>query len=440
MASKNNTGVGNIVINQDEGIAHNFDFFSGNTIEKSMARGFEQEIRPTTAITNEGPYEFFIPQSNDYIFLPMTRLYVKVRITTTLGANIPANTEFIVVNLLPHTLFKQIDVEVGGLNTTSQDQMYPYKAYLETLLTYPEGNGTHLSACSGYVLDTPELFDAPNNEAFDIRVTGLDTNMEKDYCIPLHCDILQSVKVLPGFTTLKFNLIRNNDAFSLMCNEDVDIKINIISLKLFIRKITPTESIRKMHLTGFEKNEAFLPFSRSVIKKHLINHGATNISLGGIFKGVLPRQILIAMVRSTRIDGRKTENPFKLEHYNVGYVNLRIDGQNCPPTPYQPHFPDGLISRELRALYDNIGVLTSASGCEISRNMFKNGYTLFAWDLTPDACNGWHIHEELGGRTVDLDLAFREPIPHPSNIIIYATYESGIKIGKDAVTAVNFVN
>jgi len=440
MASKNNTGVGNIVVNQDEGMAHNFDFFSGNTIEKSMARGFEQEIRPTTAITNEGPYEFFIPQSNDYIFLPLTRLYVKVRITTTLGANLPNNTEFSVANLFPHTLFKQIDVEVGGLNTTSQDQMYPYKAYLETLLTYPEVNGGHLSSCSGYFLDTPEHFDAVDNEAFELRQSGLNDNIDKDYCIPLHCDLLQSVKVLPGFASLKFNLIRNNDAFSFLCNEDVEIKINIVGLKLFIRKITPTESIRKMHMTGFEKNEAFLPFSRSVIKKHLVNAGSTNIALGGIFKGILPRQILIGFVQSTRVDGRKTQNPFQFNHYNVGYINMRIDGQNCPPAPYQPDFRNGLISRELRALYDNVGVLTSASGCSFTRNMFKNGYTLFAWDLTPDACNGWHIHDDQVGKTVDLDLSFREPIPHPVNIIIYATYESGLKIGKDTVTAVNFVN
>jgi hypothetical protein len=248
------------------------------------------------------------------------------------------------------------------------------------------------------------------------------------------------VKVLPGLTSLKFNLIRNSDAFSVICNDDVSVRINIVSLKLFIRKITPTESVRKMHLTSFEKNEAFLPFSRSIIKKHLIANGSTNVTLGGIFKGSLPRQILMAIVKSTRVNGRKTENPFKFEHYDLSYVNLRIDGQNCPPTPYQPNFTTGLINRELRALYDNIGVLTSASGCNMTRDMFLRGYTLFAWDLTPDACNGWHIHDDEGGRTVDLDLQFRVAIPEPSNIILYATYESGVKIGKDIVTPINFVN
>jgi hypothetical protein len=256
----------------------------------------------------------------------------------------------------------------------------------------------------------------------------------------LHCDILQSVKVIPGNTTLKFVLTRNNDNFSFIAPDDTDVKINIISLKLYIRKIVPTETIRKIHTATFEKTDAYLPFSRSVIKKHLINNGVTNVSLSGIFKGVLPRQIVMAIVKSTRIDGRKEENPFKFEHYSLNYVNLRVDGQNCPPVPYQPDFTVGTTSRELRALYDNIGVLTSTSGCGISRGMYNNGFTLFAWDLTPDSCNGWHLHEQESGKTVDLDLQFAAPITHASNVVLYATYETGIKISKEGVVISNFIN
>jgi len=94
-------GVGNIIVNQSEGMAHNFDFFQGDVIEKSMGRGFEQEIRPSTTITNEGPFEFFIPPSNDYIFLPLTRLYIRIKITRANGANVVNNLDFGVANLFP---------------------------------------------------------------------------------------------------------------------------------------------------------------------------------------------------------------------------------------------------------------------------------------------------------------------------------------------------
>lgn len=440
MSSKDTKGVGNIITNQGEGMAHNFDFFQGDMIEKSMGRGYEQEIRPTTTLTNEGPYEFFIPPSNEYIFLPLTRLYIKMKVTRNDGTNLPAATNFSVANLLPHTLFKQIDVEIGGVNTSSQDQMYPYKAYLETLLSYPDMDGGHLPSCSGYIMDDPRRFDAQENSAYELRRVGLVASATMDFCIPLHCDILQSVKVIPGNTSMKFTLSRNTDAFSFIAPDDADLKINILALKLYIRKITPTPTIKQMHLATFEKTDAYLPFSRSVIKKHLINAGATNISLGGIFKGILPRQILVALIKSTRIDGRIEENPFKFDHYTANYINLRIDGQNCPPVPFQPNFTNGLITRELRALYDNIGVLTSTNGPGITRGMYNNGYTLFAWDLTPDGCNGWHIHEQENGKTVDLDLQFEAAIPDAVNVVIYATYETGIRINKEGVATANFIH
>ena len=440
MAGKDMKGVGNIIVNQSEGMAHNFDFFQGDVIEKTMGRGFEQEIRPSTTLTNEGPFEFFIPPSNDYIFLPLTRLYIRVKITKANGVNVVNNLDFGVANLFPHSLFRQVDVEVGGVNTSSQDQMYAYKAYLESLLSYPEAPGGHLTSCSGYSLDDPRLHDSRDNTAYAIRRSGMNTNLSKDFCIPLHCDILQSVKVIPGNTSLKFTLTRNPDAFSFIAPEDASLRINIISMKMFIRKITPTEVIRKMHSSAFEKMDAYLPFSRSVIKKHLINAGSTNASLSGIFKGVLPRQIVMMVIKSTRIDGRLEENPFKFDHFTLNYINLRVDGQNTPPTPYQPDFDRGLTSRELRALYDNVGVLTSTNGCEVSRDMFNNGYTMFAWDLTPDCCNGWHLHEQEGGKTVDLDLQFATALPHAANVVIYATYETGIKINKEGVAVASFIN
>ena len=438
MSSNDRVGVGNLVLNQDEGLAHNFDFFSAGTLEKSMRRGFEQEIRTTTAVTNDGPYEFFIPESNDYLLLPLTRLYVKVRLTKENGQALPAETEVSVVNLFPHSLFRQVDVEISGVNTSSQDQLYPYKAYLETLLSYPNNELGHLTACSGWHLDEAEKFDSPDNDAFDVRREGLFT--ERDYCIPIHSDIFQSPKVIPGNAPIKITLTRNTDAFSLICENAVDVKINITGIKLYVRKITPTDDMRNTHIATLQKQDAIIPFSRCVLKKHLISAGTTNVSLSGIFKGVLPRQILMGMVKSSRVDGRKYENPFLFNHYNVNQVNLRIDGQNCPPSPYQPNFQTGMVTRELRALYDNIGVLTNNNGCTISNMMFVNGFTLFAWDLTPDLCNGWHIHENEGVRTVDIDLQFTTAIPDATNIIFFATYESAIRIDKEGNVFAHFNN
>ena len=108
--------------------------------------------------------------------------------------------------------------------------------------------------------------------------------------------------------------------------------------------------------------------------------------------------------------------------------------KTAPPNPYQPDFVRGLFSRELRALYDNTGIHTTDGGFTISRKGYANGYTLFAWDLTPDSCNGWHLHNSAG-RGLDLDLTFEVALPTTVNVIFYASFEASVFINKDNVVS-----
>lgn len=442
MGSKDLSGLGGIILNKEEGLAHNFDLFASNVVEKAMKRGYDQLIYPTTFNSSEGPFEFYIPGSNDYIFFPHTRLYIKAQIAKQGdgGQLVPlADDEVVsVANLLPHTLFKQVDVEVGGVNTASQDQLYPYKAYLETLLSYgsvkscEDCHAGHLAACSHFYLDKPAEFDAVDGEACVKRTELVDKSRTFDFCIPLHADIMQSVRALPPNIPVKIILTRNPDAFSIIGVNNIEYRIKLHSLKLYIRKIECDPIVFKDYQTQIQKQPAMLPFTRCVMKKYLIAQNASNLTLSGIFRDNIPRQLVMVMLRQTRVDGRKTENPFLFQPYGVNYVNLKVDGQNYPPNPYQPDFNRGLISRELRALYDHTGVHNSDGGFGISREMFINGYTIFAWDLTPDACNGWHQHTPIG-RGLDLDLAFDAPLPTTVNVLLYASFESAIFINKENV-------
>ena len=444
MCSKDLSGLGGLILNKEEGLAHNFDLFSSNVVEKAMKKGYDQQIYPTTFNSSEGPFEFYIPGSNDYVFLPHTRLYIKAQIVKA-GENgglvaLTADEKYSVANLLPHTFFKQVDVEVGGVNTSSQDQLYPYKAYLETLLSYgnvkscDDCDSGHLAACSHYYMDKAGEFDDIDGDGNTKRANLVKTSRTFDFCIPIHADVMQSVRALPPNIPLKIILTRNPDAFTIVGENDVDYRIKLLSLKLYIRKIECDPMVTKDYHTSIQKHPAMLPFTRSVMKKYLIAQNASNLSLSGLFRDHIPRQIVMMLVKQTRVDGRKNENPFLFEPFGVNYINLKVDGQSYPPNPYQPDFERGLISRELRALFDNTGIHNSDSGFAVSREMFQNGYTLFAWDLTPDSCNGWHFHNAIG-RGIDLEMSFEGPLPTTVNVLIYASFESSIFINKENVVS-----
>jgi hypothetical protein len=438
MTAKDYTGLGNLMINKDEGQAHHLDLFSPVTVETGMRSSNEVLINVFSSAGNEGPFEFYIPGTNDYLSLPQIRLNMQLRITNN-GNPFVAADQYSVVNLFPQTLFKQVDIEVNGVNLSHQDGLYPFKSYFETLFSYKGKGPGHLRACSHFYMDTPNHFDDQvNNDGWVDRRVLVANSRVVDFTIPLSCDILQSARLLPPNIPVKITLTRNNDAFSVLTNDNtLNPRIEIKKLALFVTRIDASGAVRRDHEAKIPKELAFLPFTRSILKKRNIAAEYTNEHISNIFSGLVPRQVVMGFVGQTRLNGAKNLNPFRFQHFNVSYVGLKINGVNYPAAPFTPDFENGLISRELRFLYDNIGTQIADSGPDITREMFQDGYTLFAWDITPDRCNGWHHHEFMPGE-VSVDLRFSEPLPVPINVLFYGSFETQLSIKKDLTVVPSF--
>ena len=82
------------------------------------------------------PVRVLIPASTKLPLLPQTRIHGVCKIIKKDGSELPPESDFSIVNLFPHSIFNQIDLEIDGVNFLCHDNLYPYKAYLETLLTF----------------------------------------------------------------------------------------------------------------------------------------------------------------------------------------------------------------------------------------------------------------------------------------------------------------
>ena len=127
-------------------------------------------------------------------------------------------------------------------------------------------------------------------------------------------------------------------------------------------------------------------------------------------------------------------NPFNFHHFDCNFIALRVNGLQIPAKGYRPNFEWGkeLVRRELRSLYDNIGVNDASDdvGCNLNVWDFIGGYTLFSFDLTPDKCNGSHLHENSTG-IVDLEILFSKPLEEAITVLCYTAHESIIAITKE---------
>ena len=97
------------------------------------------EYHPISSIQNKGPIEFDVTGTGDqYIHVSNIQLYIWAKITKADGTNLDPNSTAAPINLLLHSMFSQVDISLNGTLIYNATNMYPYRALLETLVTYGE--------------------------------------------------------------------------------------------------------------------------------------------------------------------------------------------------------------------------------------------------------------------------------------------------------------
>ena len=119
-----------------EGYSSDLALFQLPMVEGGIEKFQFVEYRPTTTITEGASIDFTIPGSGaSYIDWKKSRMYVKCRITRSDGTTLTEDDHVGPVNLTLHSLFRQVDVLVGGVNANAETGVnYAYKALLDVLL------------------------------------------------------------------------------------------------------------------------------------------------------------------------------------------------------------------------------------------------------------------------------------------------------------------
>ena len=82
------------------------------------------------------PYEFAVSGAgDDYIDLFNTYLFVEAQIVNTDGSNLDPDTDVGPVDLGMHSLISDVSVSLNEKLVSPQTSMYPYRVYIETLLS-----------------------------------------------------------------------------------------------------------------------------------------------------------------------------------------------------------------------------------------------------------------------------------------------------------------
>jgi hypothetical protein len=139
-----------------------------------------------------------------------------------------------------HSLFSDVSVSLNKKLVPPPTGMYPYRAYIETILSYgPAAKESQLRGVMWY-RDTPGLQEkrTTDNKGFTSRKDLTTLSKSVQMIGKLHLDLFCQDKYLLNHVDLKIKMRRSRDAFALEADvANYKIQIKEMALYLYVRKV-----------------------------------------------------------------------------------------------------------------------------------------------------------------------------------------------------------
>jgi hypothetical protein len=423
------------------------DLFGIPPTQTSIEGGSWDHIHPVATLSDTAPIEFSVPGDGEQYFdLNNVMLYLKARILKGNGEDLEGDDNVGPVNNFMHSLFERVDVILGDTVVTPSSDTYPYRALLETLLSYSgdtkKGQLTRIlfaKDTAGKMEDTRTAGGGDRNQGLVKRSRFIDGSKPFEMIGKLSCDIFSQDRLLLNKVPLRLRLLRSKDVFSLMSGtDDASFKVNIQSAILMVRRVELSPSVFLGHQNALRHGPAKYPVKRVVCKYFSIPQGNTSTNQENLFQGQMPTRIIMGLVDASAFNGDFKKNPFNFQHKKLTHVALRVGGLKEPLKPITPTFPNQSLMSYVSLLIGT-GKFGKDEDCGFNRDEYTGGYCLHAWDLTPDLSHG-DAFQLMKNTSVRLELKFKEALAEPTNVIIYAEFENMIMIDADRNITTNYVN
>ena len=374
---------------------------------------------------------------------------MKAKIVNENGTDLGADVSVAPVNLMLHSLFSEVDVTLNDKLISSSSNTYPYRAMLETLLTYsPPAKTSQLTAALFYK-DTAGKMDADDPTADENFNEGLKKRYKLskesriiDLMGPVHGDIFFQDRYLLNGVDLKLKFHRSKNSFRLMAAlPDTNFRVKILEASLYVRKVVVSPAVALAHAKTLESATAKYPLHRVEVKTFSIPQGNQSFTRENLFLGQIPRRVVIGMVDNTAFNGDFHKNPYNFKHYGLNYLGLYVDNEQTPWRPLQPKFSgkDEAYMISYQTLFSGINTQFHNTGNQINREDYESGYSLFAFDLSSDLSTGSHFNL-VKRSNMRLELKFAEALTTTVSVLVFSEFESLLELDQSRNILIDYSN
>lgn len=425
--------------NSEECMKSELDIFTVPPTQTSIEKGIWCKVEANDGYkSSTSTTSFHIkPISDGYIDFSENFLHLKCSIRkkhptdATQTVEIDKNDKIGPINNFFHSIFSQIEVKLNGISVENSNSMYPYRAYFENLMNYDESIQNRLLNNEIYYTDTAgkmescELSDIPEsytlNEAKDgilKRFAEQKVNqgfiarrnrfMEDgkpqvvEMCGKLHINLASASKYLLNNVGVEIILTRSSPKFCLLGNNG-DYSVYIHEAYLRYRKINFVKSVEYGHTLGLLKSNAKYPYKEVKMNSVSIPAQSETLTIKSIHNGISPNRILIGFVETTSFSGDYPKNPFNFQNFGLESMLVQVAGENVP---YNEELKFNYNDKQYALAYNSL-----FQGHHIAKNIsyedYDKGYTIYAFNLTPDLCSLNHFNMQKTG-DISITVKFKK--------------------------------
>ncbi len=410
------------------------DLWSEPPVQNGIEYSQDVEHSTITSIDNSDVLEFLIPGAGEeYTDLSNSYIRIRFKIVKADGSDISAGVKVAPVNNILHSLFSQVDIILNDVLVSPSNNLYPYKAYLEDVLSHGvEAENSYLTAAM-YFKETPGELDKTTNanKSFEKRQTLAASSAVMECEGRLHTELCQQLKPIINGVDIRIRLVRAPPAFCIIkaTDDEENYKIKITHATYVTRRVKLTKDLQNYHMTQLNKAPAIYPIKRITMKAATVQKDGRDFRNETFYTGDIPNKMFFCFVLNEAFNGHYQKNPFLFDHFNLCYVAIYLDGQQIPGKPLMPDFTNGHYTRSFLKTIQATGTLNSSFGPNITYDDFKKGFAIFGYDLTPDLAQSETKTKRKG--KLQIEIKYSSALENLLSIIAYSEFDNNIYINRD---------
>ena len=403
-------------------------------VQRQIIESNYRNIKPMGPVAGATEIDFYVKNNADtFIDLPNSELVTKFRVKK--GNNNLAGTDKVsVINAIGATMFDTIDVWLGDELVTERTPNQAFRAIVEMLTGYGRDAAGSWMQSALFFKDTAGQMDNtdpapaqatdPVNEGLKRRYEYVKESKLVSVRTAINADLFRQPRPLVNFVPLRIKLHLNKNEYSLMSDKtDAPYNIAIEDMTLRLRFIKLADEIYRSIVT----KTVLYPYTRVRIKEDIIPAGGKSHNIANFVSGVLPQKI-IGLVANEASNGSYKKNPFHFQHFNLSEMALIVNGTVHGSAPLELDYVSNQFEEGYWELFSATGKKYRDDGMLIEREDYKSGYALYAFHISPSACNIGEYKDPERNGNINIACKFSVPIPSTLTLCAYLQFENTITI------------